>query len=79
MDTLKFRAKRPAREADNGPGSWADLVAWFSELIIRLDRGDLVGAVEAQREIERHGFKVTYRRRPRLTQAGPQRPCAPSA
>lgn len=38
-------------------------VAWFVEMVNALDRGDLPRAVEAQGELERDGFRVTYRRR----------------
>jgi hypothetical protein len=51
---------RPADDA----GSWGRLVAWFSEMVRHLDRGDLASAAGAQAELERHGFRVTYRRRP---------------
>ena len=68
-----LRLRRPAAalpdDAD-GAGTWAELVAWFSELVLCLDRGDLSGAVEAQVQIERHGFKVTFRRRPRPAKGG---------
>ena len=50
---------------DDG-GTWGELVAWFSELVIRLDKGDMAGVIIAQSHIERHGFTVTFRRRPRL-------------
>ena len=69
MAVLKLR-----RPEDDGPsnraGTWGELVAWFSELVISLDRGDLPGAVEAQSRIEQHGFKVTYRRTRRAAERG---------
>jgi len=65
-----LRLRRPAAMPDAGEGTWAELVAWFSELVLCLDRGDLSGAVEAQTQIEQHGFKVTFRRRPRSAKGG---------
>lgn len=69
MAILKLRRPETATAADDA-GSWGALVAWFSELVLRLDRGDLVGAAEAQAEIEQHGFRVTFRRRPRTGRGG---------
>ncbi len=61
MATL--RLIRPERSpGDDGSGTWGELVAWFSELVICLDRGDLAGAVEAQEHIQRYGFRITFRR-----------------
>ena len=58
-----LRLSRPGSTVPrDGNGSWGELVAWFSELVRRLDKGDLAGAVEAQAHIEQFGFKVTYRR-----------------
>ena len=45
-------------------GTWTMLVAWFSEFVNHLDRGDLIGAKRCQEEIERHGFKISFRRLP---------------
>jgi hypothetical protein len=67
MAILKLR--RPETTAA-GAGTWGELVAWFSEMVLRLDRGDLAGAVSAQAEIERHGFRITYRRRRREPKGG---------
>jgi hypothetical protein len=38
-------------------------IAWFAEMVLSLDRGDLTRAVESQRELRRMGFEVTFRRR----------------
>lgn len=58
-----LRLIRPeAGSSDDGGGTWGELVAWFSELVLCLDKGDLAGAVHAQSRIERHGFRITYRR-----------------
>lgn len=65
MSTLKIHGDDVEKVAGVEPGSWGYLVAWFSELVDRLDKGNLPGAVEAQKELEEHGFKVTFRRRPR--------------
>jgi hypothetical protein len=64
MAILQLRRPETA-SAENGAGTWGELVAWFSEMVLRLDRGDLAGAASAQAEIEKHGFKITYRRLPR--------------
>lgn len=45
-------------------------IAWFVELVNALDRGDLARAVEVQGELERDGFRVTYRRRAPRRQGG---------
>jgi hypothetical protein len=68
MATLRLIRPEAIPPADDG-GSWGELVAWFSELVIRLDRGDLPGVAEAQAEMEQFGFFVTYRRRPRRGKA----------
>jgi hypothetical protein len=64
MATLRLIRAEAIPPEDDG-GSWGELVAWFSELVIRFDRGDISGVAEAQAEMERFGFFVTYRRRPR--------------
>ena len=53
---------QPLRPCD---GTWGSLAAWFLEFVTRLDKGDLVAATECQNEIEKHGFKITYRGLPR--------------
>ncbi len=64
MATLKLIRPEATPPADDG-GTWGELVAWFSELVNRLDKGDLAGAAEAQAAMARQGFRVTFRRRPR--------------
>jgi hypothetical protein len=68
MATLRLIRPEAVPPDDDG-GSWGELVAWFSELVIRFDRGDIPGVAEAQAEMERFGFFVTYRRRPRRGKA----------
>jgi hypothetical protein len=63
MAILKLK-RLPENPPEDAGGSWGDLVAWFSEMVIRLDKGDLAGAVEAQERIEKFGFEIKYRRRP---------------
>jgi hypothetical protein len=69
MANLKLRRPEDIGPSDRA-GTWGELVAWFSELVLCLDRGDLPGAVEAQSRIERHGFKVSYRRIRRVAEGG---------
>jgi hypothetical protein len=52
------RRPRPEDEAVN----------WFLTLEIAADRGDFEGAAEAQRELDRLGWRV--QRKPRLVAAG---------
>lgn len=79
MTTLRLQGAG-RRKRSTEAGSWGHLVAWFSELVLRLDNGDLAGAAEAQAEIERHGFKISFRRSPRRdhsnTNANHRRPGA---
>ena len=63
MATLKLI--RPEAAPPDDGGTWGELVAWFSELVNRLDKGDLEGAAEAKAAMARHGFRVSFRRRPR--------------
>jgi hypothetical protein len=51
------RRRRPEDEAVN----------WFLTLEIAADRGDFAGAAEAQRELDRLGWRV--QRKPRVTVA----------
>lgn len=44
-------------------------IAWFSELLLAKDRGDFQRAVEAQRELERLGWTVRFRK-PRPKRGG---------
>jgi hypothetical protein len=64
MSILKMK-RLPKEPPEDAGGSWGALVAWFSEMILCLDKGDLAGAVEAQERIERFGFEIKYRRRPK--------------
>ena len=57
-----LRLVRSGEATDEGAGTWGDLVAWFSQMVTCLDRGDIAGAAEAQVQIERFGFRITYRR-----------------
>ena len=64
MPDLKIRRPEPVRL---GPctGTWASLIAWFSEFVDSLDEGNLVAAADCQKEIEKFGFTIKYRRLPR--------------
>ena len=63
---LKVREDGPEpRPGETSP------IAWFAEMVNALDRGDLGRAIEAQQELDREGFRVTYRRRLRR-QGGPR-------
>ncbi len=39
-------------------------VAWFVEMIHALNRGDLIRALEAQRQLKQEGFSVSFHRTP---------------
>ena len=60
MATLRLFRHDTALPGDDGI-TWGEVVAWFSELVTRLDRGDLAGVAEAQAEMDRLGFKVSLR------------------
>ncbi len=64
MADLKLVRSEP-RRLHPCDGTWESLALWFLEFVGSLDRGNLDAAAECQREIEKHGFKITYRRLPR--------------
>ena len=64
MSKLRVCNPEPARLRPCD-GTWESLAAWFMEFVGYLDRGNLDAAADCQREIERHGFSIKYRRLPR--------------
>ena len=58
-------SKISPESTDGRPEGSAFPISWFAEMVNALDRGDLGRAVEAQEELERDGFKVSYRRKRR--------------
>ncbi len=63
MAGLKLVQSEP-RQLRPCDGTWESLALWFLEFVGSLDRGNLVAAADCQKEIERYGFKITYRRLP---------------
>ncbi|MFT3882987.1 MAG: hypothetical protein QM703_25455 [Gemmatales bacterium] len=57
------------------PDEWKpndEPIFWFASLEKALDAGDLQRAAEAQRELERLGYQIKYRRRLQQSKTGGQ-------